>query len=173
MAVWEKGLKSFADEIECVRFNLGDWFGSYFCWTAPKSVSSKDSLGHRPGSRGGEWVYTSPSDGLNLDWSLQGRRAAYLFHDQKCNIWRELSCFVKFITCRRLLAMLVLHQPWRPFDLQIGLSLFFSGLSLQSSCSDVSKLSYALSGTAPKTSLYKYCFKMKHPLFFLNPVLFE
>lgn len=50
---------------------------------------------------------------------------------------------------------------------------FFSGLSLQSSCSDDSKLSYTLSSTAPKAPLYKYCFKMKHPLFFPIPVLFE
>lgn len=117
-------------------------------------------------------VHHSPSDGLNLDWSLQGRRAAYLFHDQKCNIWRELSCFVKLITCRRLLAVLVLHQPGQPFDLQIGLSVF-PGLSLQSSCSDDSKLSYALSGTAPTTPLSKYCFEMKHSLFSPIPVLFE
>lgn len=151
----------------------GNWSGPYFCWMELKSVSSVELLGHGTRSRGGQVsVHHSPSDGLNLDWLLQGRRAAYLFHDQKCNIWRELSCFVKFITCRRLLAVLVLHQPGRPFDLQISLS-FYSGLSLQSFCSDDSKLGYALSGMALKALLYKYCFKMKHPLSFPIPVLCE
>lgn len=55
-----------------------EWRPNLFPWKSYWATG----LGVEAGGSGAVGVYHSPSDGLNLDWSLQGRRAAYLFHDQ-------------------------------------------------------------------------------------------
>lgn len=46
------------------------WSGPYFCWTAPKSVSLEELVGHGTLSRHPKEgrLHHSTSDGLNLDW---------------------------------------------------------------------------------------------------------
>lgn len=155
MTVWERGWKSHADEIECVRFNFGELMRPILLL----DCTQIRLLGRVTGLRDWEWWGWEGGCGpQRFRWAQFGLVAASA---EELHICFMIKSEISGGNCLVLLNSSHADVCWPRWfftslvDLLICGSAghFLSGLSLRTSCSDDSKLSYALSGTIPKINI--------------------